>query len=66
MTFAQELTIAVKRGSKRLKSGSRDDAVAFLKRAGILTKSGEIKARFKPAGAKTTKTRTTKKVGRSK
>ena len=56
MTFANDLSVAIRKSSKELKKGSKEDSILFLQRAGILTSSGQLKARFKVINQKSAKT----------
>ena len=46
MTFAQELAEAANRTYERLRKGTREDSIRFLKSSGILTEEGNLVAKF--------------------
>lgn len=55
MTFAHDLSAAIRKSSKLAKKGSPEESIVFLKRAGILTATGKLKGQFKTVGQKTVK-----------
>ncbi|MCZ8323338.1 MAG: hypothetical protein O9296_17425 [Novosphingobium sp.] len=65
MTFAEKISAAAALTSERLKKGSKEDAVAFLKRAGILNASGNLHPKLAAKSSELKIHGTKRKKGRS-